>query len=534
MCYNIGRTRLLLLSFSVMAFLNAQSQRTFSIKNNLLYDATLTPNLGAEMMVSRRATFQLFYGLNPWNGYHGQKRLQHWSLMPEYRYWLSGEPFRGWFMGLHAVGGEYNVAGIQLPFGLFEPLRHSHYEGWFGGGGLTIGHAWRLSRHWNLEAALGIGYAYTRYSRYENEECGDLLEQGHHNYVGPTKLALNIAYVFGKEPKIQPTPIPQQPTSAVVVIHQPDFQLDYERPKAEAEKTRELNGQAFLDFVVNKTDIRRDYRRNATELAKVEQTINEVRQDSNTTITHIDIHGYASPEGSYQNNVRLAKGRAQAFKDYVQTLIDLPASIFTVTSTPEDWQGLIAWIDSNPMALANVKAIRDIVVSDMEADKKEQQLKRLHPAAWHYLLTDVFPALRHSDYRVSYTIRPFSVEEARQLIHTKPQLLSLNEMFLVANTYAPGSQEFNDVFEIAVRMYPQDVTANLNAAITALGKNDLPAAERYLEKAGESPTALIARGVLAVRRNDFAAAERFFTQANNDAARHNLNELKLYLNSISN
>lgn len=51
MCYNIGRTRLLLLSFSVMAFLNAQSQRTFSIKNNLLYDATLTPNLGAEMMV---------------------------------------------------------------------------------------------------------------------------------------------------------------------------------------------------------------------------------------------------------------------------------------------------------------------------------------------------------------------------------------------------------------------------------------------------------------------------------------------------
>ena len=534
MCYNIGRTRLLLLSFSVMAFLNAQSQRTFSIKNNLLYDATLTPNLGAEMMVGRRATFQLFYGLNPWNGYHGQKRLQHWSLMPEYRYWLSGEPFRGWFMGLHAVGGEYNVAGIQLPFGLFETLRHSHYEGWFGGGGLTIGHAWRLSRHWNLEAALGIGYAYTRYSRYENEECGDLLEQGHHNYVGPTKLALNIAYVFGKEPKIQPTPIPQQPTSAVVVIHQPDFQLDYERPKAEAEKTRELNGQAFLDFVVNKTDIRRDYRRNATELAKVEQTINEVRQDSNTTITHIDIHGYASPEGSYQNNVRLAQGRAQAFKDYVQTLIDLPASIFSVASTPEDWQGLIAWIDSNPMALANVKAIRDIVVSDMEADKKEQQLKRLHPAAWRQLLTEVFPALRHSDYRVSYTVRPFSVEEARQLIHTKPQLLSLNEMFLVANTYAPGSQEFNDVFEIAVRMYPQDETANLNAAITALGKNDLPAAERYLEKAGESPTALIARGVLAVRRNDFAAAERFFTQANNDAARHNLNELTLYLNSISN
>lgn len=87
MCNNNGKTRrLLLFSFSVMAFLNAQAQRTFSIKNNLLYDATLTPNIGAEIIVGQRSTFQLFYGLNPWNGYHGQKRLQHWSLMPEYRY----------------------------------------------------------------------------------------------------------------------------------------------------------------------------------------------------------------------------------------------------------------------------------------------------------------------------------------------------------------------------------------------------------------------------------------------------------------
>jgi outer membrane protein OmpA-like peptidoglycan-associated protein len=352
------------------------------------------------------------------------------------------------------------------------------------------------------------------------------LEQGHHNYVGPTKLALNIAYVFGKEPKIQQMPEPEETHAVAVAIHQPDFQLDYERPKAEAEKTRELNGQAFLDFVVNKTDIRRDYRRNATELAKVEQTINEVRQDPNTTITHIDIHGYASPEGSYQNNVRLAQGRAQAFKDYVQTLIDLPASIFTVTSTPEDWLGLIAWLDSNLVPMADAQAVRDIVVSFMEADQKEQLLKRQHPAAWRQLLTEVFPALRHSDYRVSYTVRPFSVEEARQLIHTKPQLLSLNEMFLVANTYTPGSQDFNEVFETAVRMYPDDETANLNAAVIALQKNDLQAAERYLKKAGNSPQALNARGVLAVRSGDKQAAERFWRQSTLPEAQHNLKELE--------
>lgn len=205
-----------------------------------------------------------------------------------------------------------------------------------------------------------------------------------------------------------------------------------------------------------------------------------------------------------------------------------------MASTPEDWQGLIKWLDDSGQALPDRQAIRDIATSAMEADQKEQLMKRRYPAAWQQLLADVFPALRHSDYRVSYTIRPFSVEEARELIRTKPQQLSLNEMFLVANTYTPGSQEYNDVFDIAVRMYPEDETANLNAAITALNKNDQAAAERYLMKAGQSETAIIARGVLAARRGDYAAAKHFFSQVDNDAARHNVSELTLYLNSISN
>lgn len=521
-----------LLSLFVALALQVDAQRTLSVKNNLLYDATLTPNLGVEVAVGERSSLQLFYGLNPWHGYHGLKRLQHWSLMPEYRYWLSGQQFRGWFTGLHAVGGEYNVGGVKLPFGLFKPLRYNHYEGWYAGGGLTLGHAWQLSDHWNLEAALGLGYIYTHYDRYENRECGLLLESGPYHYFGPTKLALNLAYVFGEEPHVvAPPPVVPEP----LPIHQPDYTLSYERPKAELEKARELSGQAFLDFVVNKTDIRRDYRRNAVELAKVDQTINEVRQDPNITINHISIHGYASPEGSFQNNTRLAEGRAQAFKDYVQTLISLPASIFSVASTPEDWQGLISYLENQEPSTPpydNLPALLAIARSDAAPDQKERQLKRDYPTQWRQLLAEVFPALRHSDYRVSYTIRPFTVEEARELIRTKPQQLSLNEMFLVANTYTPGSLEYDEVFDIAVRMYPADETANLNAAITALRKGDLDAADRYLLKAGQNPTALTARGVLAARRNDFTTARQLFQQADTDAARHNLQELNLYLQSL--
>ena len=457
--------QVLTLALLLLVCSTAQAQQTWSLKNNLLYDATLTPNLGIEGKVGKRSTLQLFYGLNPWK-FSETKKLRHWSLMPEYRYWLSDKgPFGGWFTGVHALGGEFNVGGDVWPISFVKTLKENRYEGWFIGGGLTIGHAWRLSDHWNLEAALGIGYIRFKYDKYANEWCGPLLESKPYNYVGPTKLALNIAYVFGKQPEpiiveLEPELVPMP----VVEPYKPDYHLAYLEPKAEQEKARNLKGQAYLDFVVNKTDIRRDYRRNAEELRKVEETINVVRQDPNITITHIGIHGYASPEGNYASNARLAEGRAQAFKDYVQQLIDVTAQLFSVESTPEDWEGLEralenqgGWLNDSSVAKIRVPVPMILIVkSDAKPDEKERQLKTRYPALWKQLLTDVFPALRHSDYMVSYTIRPFTIDEAKEMIRQKPQQLSLNEMFLVANTYTPGSQDFNEVFETAVRMYPDE------------------------------------------------------------------------------
>ena len=104
-------------------------------------------------------------------------------------------------------------------------------------------------------------------------------------------------------------------------------------------------------------------------------------------------------------------------------------------------------------------------------------------------MSDIYPRLRHSDYTVTYTVRPFDVEEAKEILKTKPQQLSLQEMYLVAQTYEPGSPEFNEVFDIAVRLFPDDPTANLNAACTELQKGNLQAAEKYLAKAGQSKAA---------------------------------------------
>ena len=123
------------------------------------------------------------------------------------------------------------------------------------------------------------------------------------------------------------------------------------------------------------------------------------------------------------------------------------------------------------------------------------------------------------------------MDEAKEVIKRRPQNLSLNEMFLVANTYPKGSQEFIDVFETAVRMYPDSEIANMNAATAALSRNDLISAERYLKKV-KSKEYLSeyynAMGILTLLKGDYELAEEYLNKARElglDVATDNLEEL---------
>lgn len=288
--------------------------------------------------------------------------------------------------------------------------------------------------------------------------------------------------------------------------------MAYLRPKAEARKARTEEGRAFIDFPVDKTTLYPDYRNNPRELDKIVGTINLVKEDKNVSITNIEIHGYASPEAPYDYNARLAEGRAKTLTDHVRRLVNLDDRLFKVTSTPEDWDGLReALLSSN---LEHKKEILDIIDnSGLEPDAREWKIKSTYPQDYRFMLDTFYPALRHSDYVVSYTVRPFSVEEAKEILRTKPKQLSLEEMYLVAQTYEPGSDEFNEVFQTAVRLYPEDPTANLNAACAEIERGDYKAVSRYLDKAGNSPYAAHARGVIALKQGDDGEARRQFTIA---------------------
>lgn len=307
--------------------------------------------------------------------------------------------------------------------------------------------------------------------------------------------------------------------------------IAYITPKAEPVKHRSAVGKAYLDFPVNQTIIYPDYRSNSLELAKIRATIDTVRNDKNTQITGISIEGFASPEGSYTNNARLAEGRAQALLNYVRNFYQFDNDLLSLKSTPEDWDGVRQFIENSQMENKN-EILHVIDNNELNYDIKEKSIiKLIGSENYRFLLNECYPALRRSDYKVNYTVRGFTLEESKEIIKKRPQQLSLQEIFNVAQSYEKGSDDFNHAFQVAVLMFPEDQTANLNAAAMEIQKEgDLSNAKRYLSKANPNdPATLNNWAVIALIEGDLDRAEIYLQKARE----YNIPEADLNLKEVA-
>ncbi len=165
-----------------------------ALKNNLIYDAIVTPNLALEIGVGNKTTLDFYGGFNPFT-FSDNKKLKHWLFQPELRFWTC-ERFNGTFFGIHAHGGLFNVGAIDLPFNVFPSLKDHRYEGFFYGGGASVGHQWVLGNRWNLEASIGGGYARIHYDKYLCPKCGPKIKTGNKNYWGVTKATISLIYMI--------------------------------------------------------------------------------------------------------------------------------------------------------------------------------------------------------------------------------------------------------------------------------------------------------------------------------------------------
>lgn len=176
----------------------AANAQDVALKTNLINDIALSPNIGVEVGLAPKWTLDMTAEMNLWKV--DGRSWKHLYFQPEARYWFC-QRFSGHFIGFHALGGIYNFGKLNLPFNMLgsnlKELKNKRYQGWAAGAGVVYGYAWPLHKHWNIEAALGIGWLYTRFDSYPCQICGNKIDRNKsHNYFGPTKLSVAVEYIF--------------------------------------------------------------------------------------------------------------------------------------------------------------------------------------------------------------------------------------------------------------------------------------------------------------------------------------------------
>lgn len=391
------------------------------------------------------------------------------------------------------IGAAYTTGFDNVPLSYTAP--YSRNSCLVPGIRLGLDASLRVANNW----CVGVELSHTQFAdRFNGVKAGFPMD-------GRTNLKIGVTYLLEKK-KRQKEEMPVVYDNRLRVIPA----LPFIMPKAETQKHRVIMGRAFLDFPVNETVINPNYRRNPEELARICATIDSALFDKTIQVTHISLHGYASPESPYSNNTRLAKGRTASLMDFIRKRYKLSASLFQNEFTPEDWKNLRSFIaegnrrrvkgdiwyenasiletpETPDIILKYQEELLTVIDSNIDPDEKEEKLKLVgagEPYRW--LLKYVYPGLRHTDYVIEYNVRSYPVKESRKLIYTHPEALSVKEMYLVAQGYREGSDDWLDALMIAAKQYPMDQIANLNAACACVKAKRLTDAKQFLQHAGNS------------------------------------------------
>ena len=510
---------------------NGISLPTWNIKTNLLADLTLSPNLGFEFATGDHTSLEIVGQWNPFSFRGGQTKWKHLGAQPEFRYWLK-ETFRSHFFGLQATYSFFNIGG--LPNGPFTDYMHNNrFQGDLYGVGISWGHRWNFSRHWGLEVTAAVGYLHKDYERYECRSCGRILDAHKKNYFGPTEIGVNLIFGGGVKtaPVIAPPP-PPAPAPAPVVRepYAPRFTPGFIVPEVEEIKVRAESGSAYLEFAVGRSEIVPSFRNNTTELERIHESIRSVNGDPDATIKGIQLVGHASPEGTSSSNMSLSQRRAQTLKTYLNGIYSFRSDFIQARGDGEDWTTLGKLVEESN--IANKQSLLGIIQGSSELDSRDRQMAALGGGTFDMLKSQYYPRLRRTDYQIDFEVAPISVDRSKEVIRTNPRNLSLNEMFLVANTYQPGSAEFREVMDIAARTFPDSDVANSNAAAAAIQRGDAVAAASFLGKVKNHDADWNNNmGIVAFMQGNPTAAAGYFRAAGAKAS-VNASELDKYFRSV--
>lgn len=187
--FNIFRIPAVLLAAGLILFSSKASAQQIGVKTNALMWATLTPNLGCEVVVGQRSSLDLSV-FGHYKPYGVDSKI--FAVQPEYRYWFSGRPMTREFVGVSVMVADYDMT-----------VRSHVYDGYAVSLGIIGGYAFSLGRKWRLELCGGLavlGFHHKQYYRQDNYDDYFVGQDAPANSWGyklfPAKLGVTFTYII--------------------------------------------------------------------------------------------------------------------------------------------------------------------------------------------------------------------------------------------------------------------------------------------------------------------------------------------------
>lgn len=441
--------------FVLLLFItNSVSAQQVTLSNNLLYDATLTPNLRLGVRLSPHWSMGLTAGYRPWpTDDNTSRKWKHLLLAPDVRYWTDSVDVRHFF-GINLIYSHYNVADVKFPFGLWKSVRDERRQGDLGAIGAYYGYSWPLGRFWNLEAHIGAAIGYTKFDRYECGHCGTKIGTDKKVFVMP-QAGVSIVYnIPGRPRKVdEPVFLPavEAPVTAAVVVRPfvpalspvPEFKgragqlqkdnavvahISEYRPYDRTRILRKEKGALFVHYDLGKSQLNANYRDNRAVLDRIVDITRQIMADSTSSVKKIQLVGLASIDGAPAVNERLALNRALSLQHYIQQEVTVPDSLFETVGGSEAWSEFRDQLNDIVKEGINEHADLNKVIEiiDQESDDKvrERRIKQLNNGrTWAYIRDHILKDQRNSGYiRIYYDYVPdkaaATINEASELLTT--------------------------------------------------------------------------------------------------------------------
>ncbi len=215
-------------------------------------------------------------------------------------------------------------------------------------------------------------------------------------------------------------------------------------------------------FSVNRTEIEKEFGTNS-------RTIEELRQDISSTLEmegalpdSLHIISSASPDGSFENNRRLAQARAANTKKLILSMFpEFKDAIINVVYTEENWHGLMQVLKAHP-EFPQREEMMQIIMGDNSLQVKELHLRKLKEG-WAYFLNNYAHTLRNSSITITVAIKGRSKEQLSAVSCSyTPKLKAIDKPLVYAEVQTAKPHDHK-------HLYVKTNTLGLALAISNLG-----------------------------------------------------------------